>query len=1050
MSVDMYENIKCNINIIDIEILKLMWPRSKQRKKLIMMEIPSVFGPGDRSITLYEGINHHPDPDSIFRSKTVAQLGCGNGWISIALAEKWCPSKVYGLDINPRAIKIAWINLYLNALDDDGLPIYDREGKTLLNRIELDSIVGCIPQILKPNPEAMSKIITENLSKEFLYSLSSYYALQGFVEDQFGLGLIARAVEEGMTVIKPTGTMIFNVGGQPGQGVCECLFLRRGFRITKLWQTKIMQAANTDISALVEFEKNSPHRFEFFMGSVGDQPVSARTALAYMESGGHISHALSVYSCQLRQPNQVKKLTEILKNVFHEVSRSLDLSFADDSTAQEKITFLVYLASFLNATKPNPCQPPAGCLNFRKLVAEFMKSYHHIPLNPDNFVVFPSRAVAVENYLRLFSPALAIVDEHLTRHLPMQWLGYSEIEGRIDCNNAEGVITVIEAPRQSDLLIELVRKLKPQVVVTSIAQFEAITSAAFSNILSATEDVGCRLFLDISENLEWSCLPSSNGVLKYLIGNTLPSHAFCEGDLYTISYHLAWNSIRTSVYSDLEVAFAISEDASVCKALSQRIELLEGNTSVISQQYYGSLFHELLAFQIGDRHQHAHQRQAAEKIPEKMIQFSNSAMSTLKEADFFTPDSKDSSVIHMDLDRSFLPVPSPLGGSILASFARRNVMDFETDVRSSIEQLVGDNYGFPGDSCPDVTFNNRSCGFSKEIIYGSTCLTLLNKLVLCCMREQGAFLFPMGTNGHYVSAAKFMNAKTLTIPTNVRSGFKIEPTALRAALDDAYENENVWPWVYIFGPTVNPSGSLYSDDEIKDLLSICAEHGARVVIDTSSSGLEFETGDGRSLWNLDSFSYNIASCLALRVFMLGELSLQLTMSGFDFGFMIYIDPSLIKHMLTSLSQPHRTLKYTSRKLLCLKNKRDQRFSDLIEEQKETLKHRADKLTKTLESCGWDVVGCHGGISMLAKPTAYIGKSFKIDTFEGELDGCNIREALLRSTGLCISSSKWTGIPDYCRFSFAPESSEFDQAMDCITRFRELVLGDNAQMNVNSS
>ena len=66
-----------------------------------------------------------------------------------------------------------------------------------------------------------------------------------------------------------------------------------------------LQAANTDISALVEFEKNSPHRFEFFMGSVGDQPISARTALAYMKSGGHVSHALSVDSCQLRQPNQV-------------------------------------------------------------------------------------------------------------------------------------------------------------------------------------------------------------------------------------------------------------------------------------------------------------------------------------------------------------------------------------------------------------------------------------------------------------------------------------------------------------------------------------------------------------------------------------------------------------------------------------------------------------------------------------------------------------------------------------------------------------------------
>jgi len=67
----------------------------------------------------------------------------------------------------------------------------------------------------------------------------------------------------------------------------------------------ILQAADTDISALVEIEKNSRHRFEFFMGLVADQPICARTAWAYVKSGGHISHSLSVYSCQLHQPNQV-------------------------------------------------------------------------------------------------------------------------------------------------------------------------------------------------------------------------------------------------------------------------------------------------------------------------------------------------------------------------------------------------------------------------------------------------------------------------------------------------------------------------------------------------------------------------------------------------------------------------------------------------------------------------------------------------------------------------------------------------------------------------
>lgn len=46
----------------------------------------------------------------------------------------------------------------------------------------------------------------------------------------------------------------------------------------------------------------------------------------------------------------------------------------------------------------------------------------------------------------------------------------------------------------------------------------------------------------------------------------------------------------------------ISEDETVFKALSKTVELLQGNTALISQYYYGCLFHELLAFQLADRH----------------------------------------------------------------------------------------------------------------------------------------------------------------------------------------------------------------------------------------------------------------------------------------------------------------------------------------------------------------------------------------------------------------------------------------------------------------
>lgn len=74
-------------------------------------------------------------------------------------------------------------------------------------------------------------------------------------------------------------------------------------------------------------------------------------------------------------------------------------------------------------------------------------------------------------------------------------------------------------------MIELIRKLKPQVVVTGIAEYEAVTSSAFVHLLDVTREIGSRLFLDISDQFELSSLPGSNGVLKYIGGTTLPSHA---------------------------------------------------------------------------------------------------------------------------------------------------------------------------------------------------------------------------------------------------------------------------------------------------------------------------------------------------------------------------------------------------------------------------------------------------------------------------------------------------------------------------------------------
>ncbi|PIN26925.1 Methionine S-methyltransferase [Handroanthus impetiginosus] len=996
----------------------------QKRKKLTMMVIPSIFIPEDWSFTFYEGLNRHPD--SIFKDKTVAELGCGNGWISIAIAEKWSPLKVYGLDINPRAVKISWINLYLNALDESGQPIYDGERKTLLdrvefhesdllsycrdNQIELERIVGCIPQILNPNPDAMSKMITENASEEFLYSLSNYCALQGFVEDQFGLGLIARAVEEGISVIKPLGIMIFNMGGRPGQAVCKRLFERRGLRVNKLWQTKVLQAADTDISALVEIEKNSPHRFEFFMGLVGDQPICARTAWAYAKSGGRISHALSVYSCQLRQPNQVKKIFEFLRNGFHDISSSLDLSFEDDSVADEKIPFLAYLANVLKEISFFPYEPPAGSRRFRSLIAGFMRTYHHIPLTADNVVVFPSRTVAIESALRLLSPRLAIVDEQLSRQLPRQWLTSLNIEKA----DSEEAITVIEAPRQSDLMVELIKKLKPEVVVTGMAQFESVTSSAFEHLLDITREIGCRLFLDISDHFELSSVPSSNGVFKYLSASPLPSHAAIVCSL-----------LKNQVYSDLEVAFVISEEEEMFKALCKTVELLQGNTSIISQYYYGCLFHELLAFQLADRHPPP-QRNDEKTRASNVNGFSSSTISILDHAELSVNESDDSPLVHMDIDQSFLPITEPVKASIFESFARQNITESETDVTYGIRQLISRTYGFPS-------------GNNTEFIYADCTAALFSKLVLCCIQDGGTMCFPAGSNGNYVSAAKFLNAKIANISTSPEVGYKLTEKILTGALETVKK-----PWVYISGPTINPTGLLYSNEEINTLLNICAKFGAKVILDTSFSGVEFNY-KGFEQWNLGPTLEKLSSASsAFCVSVLGGLFFKMLTGGIKFGFLAINQPSLVEtfHSFAGLSKPHSTIKYTVKKLLDLGEQKTGDLFNAISEQTEILGSRYKQLKQTLENCGWEVLEAQAGVSILAKPSAYLGRTIKIrkggNSQVIKLDDSNIREAMLKSTGLCINSASWTGIPGYCRLTIALEDSDFKRALDCISKFKSLV------------
>ncbi|KAI5072948.1 hypothetical protein GOP47_0013054 [Adiantum capillus-veneris] len=993
----------------------------EDRQSLTLLELPSIFIPEDWSFTFFEGINRLPD--SVFRDRDVAELGCGNGWISIALAEKWSPRKMYGLDINPRAIKAAWINLYLNALNEDGSPVVDHEGKTLLDRVEfhesdllaycrthnisLDRIVGCIPQILNPDPHAMQKIVSENASEEFLYSLSNYCALQGFVEDQFGLGLIARAVEEGISVVRPSGTMIFNIGGRPGQAVCERLFERRGFRISKLWQTRVNQAPDTDILALVEIENNSRHRFEFFMGRVSEEPISARTAYAYSRCGGEISHGLSVYSCQLHQPNQVKTIFKFLSKSLPETRGALDLSFKDDSVADEKIPFLAHLARALELTASIPYELPVGNTRFRNLIAGFLCSYHDIPISQNNIIVYPSRAVAIEHFLCLFSPELALVDGSLTKLLPHKWLTTFSAEQFASSPRASlfGTdITVIEAPKRADLILKLLLMLKPQVVVSSLADFEMKSSTAFERLLDACSQFGARLLLDISDHIELSSLPGTNGVLQYLSAQALPSHA-------TIVCGL----LKNKVYSDLEVAFVVSENKEVLDLMGKMGELLIGGTAISSQFYYGCLFQELLAFQLPGRHTKPNRMPLKEaeahfiKVPAKTQECLE--MSELSIEEQGSEGAFTSSV------ENLLATPKSVTMAIFESFARQNISEMETNPTTEMHRFVKGKVGIPAD-------------FSSNIVLSDSSKALFSKLVVGCRDNGGTLFFPVGSNEAYIYAAKLLGVDVRMIETRAETSFKVT----ESIADETFATSEK-SYLYISGPTIYPTGLVYLTSEIKALISACSKHGAHVIVDTSFSGLEFNSS-GAVTWDLQD-----VNCSNVTLF--GNFSSPLLVGGLEFGYALVQDSfSSSFNDLWNISKPHGTLRYTMQKLLRLYNDNDITLLEELNEQRKSLHQRAESLCQVLQDSGWEPVKPSGGVSLIARPVAYEGKKFcykKLDGLTTEIELCssNIMKAILDVTKFHFSNTSSSCIPGYCQFGFSLKEQDFLNCLDALKKMKEV-------------
>jgi methionine S-methyltransferase len=959
---------------------------------LNLLSFRSIFVPNAWSYTFYEGLSRYPISD--FNNKQITELGCGNGWVVLALAFRTLPQKIFGLDINPRAILASKLNLALNGLSDDGeliigedeLPIIDKVEflqsdllQELFNReLTLDRVIGCIPQVLNPEPNSFREIITD----ELLYDLSNYYTKQGYVEDQFGLGLIAKAIEQSALILKPSGKIILNLGGRPGAVVLERLMSRRGFGVRKIWQTKVKQDIDTSIDSLVEIEKATGHNFEFYFSEHSNVAMSAITAKACLLHNHPIYHSVSVYQGIMKNPVPLKKIIKILnEDKYLDVRSALDLTENEPHLAEERSSFLAMILEYLENVSYFPYGESQGETLLRQKLIHYLKSYFGINWNLSHTIVATNRKSLISNILRLFDPQNILVNKDIFTLLNREVRNFSTKN------------QIIASPNDLNVTLQLIKLLKPNFIITKFEDFEAKTENGIRELINLTNETNSFLLLDLSNLIEFSSEPLGCGIFEYFAKESLPDHV-----------GLFFGLINNKVYPDFELSFFVASDTSLITFLTDAAELTYSRTPLLTQKYYSHLLEELLFFQVEKEYKNTSKvAKKSSQIYSQHIQELHCNPVIIENHLNFTKDS-----IRLDYGENCLPVATCIKRFLAESFVLKSLKTEECNPNTAINHYLFKRFNLTNTYKYPLILNG---GVSESYS------TILDE----CNKNNDIFILPKVVYGYFATATILHQTKTVNLECDYNNKFKINTEKLIELVSNSKDNY----WLYLNLPLVNPTGISYTEKELEILFEIIEKYNINLVIDTIFSGLNFIKDN--HFFDLSRLNY-----LKNKIFLLGGISKEFSCAGIRFGFSLCLNATLE----SSYSIPVATTRYAIKKLYEAINIDLPELVEHQAQQLKTLKLRAQILQKTLTECGWEVLPPEGGLFLVAKPTFYFGKEFYINGKTWILDESNIADVIFTYTGLTINRPAWTGIPQYCRFVLSVEQDQFNEALNRIKTFYE--------------
>ena len=304
---------------------------------------------------------------------------------------------------------------------------------------------------------------------------------------------------------------------------------------------------------------------------------------------------------------------------------------------------------------------------------------------------------------------------------------------------------------------------------------------------------------------------------------------------------------------------------------------------------------------------------------------------------------------------------------------------------------------------------------SKNVATGIGAKHVIYNLCEALLDEGDTIAFPTPYWTSYVDIAEILNAKIDLLPCPASQHYKMSPAQLDAALAKK-------PRVFLFNNPSNPTGMVYSKDEISALADVIAKYpDTWIITDDIYNRMIF---DGNGYHNF----VHARPELKDRVIFIDSLSKTYGMPGWRVGFMA--GPESVANAVTTMNSNHITNLpeiTTAAAIAALSGPQDVPNAKVREFQE-----KRDLVMAVLDAVpGVVCPKPEGAFYVFPDISAYYGKSHEGKVIQNDIEFCS---ALLESKGVaCVPGSAF-GEPNAMRISYTCPTPQLAPGMERIKAF----------------